>query len=306
MAWALPNGSALAAACGRGRPRRGSIRALAGIVASELPRLARATGRPDLPTGVIHADLFPDNVLMLGNEVTGLDRLLLRLQRYRSPTISPVTHVAWCSDDSTMPSCADVSAALIEGYRKRCVRSRLAETRGAAAARRRARRCASAMSRALGLAEYAGGRPRHAARTRWARRGGWVSLQGQSRGFRVKHVQIFTDGACKGNPGKGGWGALLRMGERRKGTLRQRSGETTNNRMELMAAIKRARSAEAARVRSALHTDSRYVLDGITEWVFGWQKKGWKTADNKPVKNEDLWQRAAGGGARRTRSNGSG
>lgn len=104
----------------------------------------------------------------------------------------------------------------------------------------------------------------------------------------MKHVQIFTDGACKGNPGKGGWGTLLRMGEVEK-ELSGSERETTNNRMELMAAIKGLEALKQP-CQITLHTDSRYVLDGITKWVFGWQKKGWKTADNKPVKNEDLWR----------------
>ena len=105
----------------------------------------------------------------------------------------------------------------------------------------------------------------------------------------MKHVEIFTDGACKGNPGKGGWGALLRMGEHEK-EMAGSEKETTNNRMELMAAIK-ALEALKQPCRVTLHTDSKYVLDGITKWIFGWQKKGWKTADNKPVKNVELWQR---------------
>lgn len=104
----------------------------------------------------------------------------------------------------------------------------------------------------------------------------------------MKHVAIFTDGACKGNPGKGGWGVLLRMGEAEK-ELSGGERETTNNRMELMAAIKGLEALKQP-CNVTLHTDSRYVLDGITKWIFGWQKKGWKTADNKPVKNEDLWR----------------
>ena len=103
----------------------------------------------------------------------------------------------------------------------------------------------------------------------------------------MKHVEIFTDGACKGNPGKGGWGAILRMGEHEK-EMSGSEKETTNNRMELMAAIQ-ALSALNQPCRVSLHTDSKYVLDGITRWVFGWQKNGWKTADKKPVKNDDLW-----------------
>ncbi|OZA20629.1 MAG: ribonuclease HI [Novosphingobium sp. 17-62-19] len=104
----------------------------------------------------------------------------------------------------------------------------------------------------------------------------------------MKHVQIFTDGACKGNPGKGGWGALLRIGDHER-ELAGSEKDTTNNRMELMAAIQ-ALQALKQPCQVTLHTDSKYVIDGITKWIFGWQKKGWKTADNKPVKNEDLWR----------------
>jgi len=103
----------------------------------------------------------------------------------------------------------------------------------------------------------------------------------------MKHVEIFTDGACKGNPGKGGWGAVMRMGHHEK-ELSGGERDTTNNRMELMAAIQ-ALNALKEPCRVTLHSDSKYVLDGITKWVFGWQKNGWKTADRKPVKNGDLW-----------------
>jgi ribonuclease HI len=101
-------------------------------------------------------------------------------------------------------------------------------------------------------------------------------------------VAIFTDGACKGNPGPGGWGALLRMGA----TERELSGGeplTTNNRMELMAAIKGLEALKRP-CRVTLTTDSRYVMDGLTKWIHGWRRNGWKTADRKPVKNADLWQ----------------
>ena len=104
----------------------------------------------------------------------------------------------------------------------------------------------------------------------------------------LSHVEIFTDGACKGNPGPGGWGALIRMGAHE----RELSGGerlTTNNRMEMLAAI-RALEALTRPCRVTLHTDSRYMMDGITKWVKGWQRNGWKTADKKPVKNMELWQ----------------
>jgi ribonuclease HI len=101
-------------------------------------------------------------------------------------------------------------------------------------------------------------------------------------------VEIFTDGACKGNPGPGGWGAILRS----NGKERELSGGetlTTNNRMELMAAIE-ALNALKRPCHVQLWTDSNYVRDGITKWIHGWRRNGWRTADKKPVKNAELWQ----------------
>ena len=104
----------------------------------------------------------------------------------------------------------------------------------------------------------------------------------------MKHVEIFTDGACKGNPGLGGWGAILRMGHHEK-ELSGSDPATTNNRMELLGAIEALRALKAP-CQVTLHTDSRYVIDGITGWVFGWQRNGWKNAAKKPVANAELWQ----------------
>ncbi|MCH8620772.1 ribonuclease HI [Undibacterium sp. TS12] len=101
-------------------------------------------------------------------------------------------------------------------------------------------------------------------------------------------VEIYTDGACKGNPGVGGWGALLVAGNKEK-ELFGGEKETTNNRMELMAVIQ-ALGALKRPCQITLHTDSQYVLKGITEWITGWKAKGWKTASKAPVKNVDLWQ----------------
>ena len=103
----------------------------------------------------------------------------------------------------------------------------------------------------------------------------------------MKTVEIFTDGACKGNPGPGGWGALLRVGRHEK-ELSGGEADTTNNRMELTAAI-RALEALIEPCAITLHSDSKYVLDGITRWVHGWQKNGWKNASKQPVRNADLW-----------------
>ena len=104
----------------------------------------------------------------------------------------------------------------------------------------------------------------------------------------MKQVEIYTDGACKGNPGPGGWGAVLRMGGHEK-ELAGHAPATTNNRMELTAVIEALRALKTP-CEVALHTDSRYVIDGITKWIFGWQKNGWKNAAKKPVLNIDLWQ----------------
>ena len=105
-------------------------------------------------------------------------------------------------------------------------------------------------------------------------------------------VNIFTDGACRGNPGPGGWGALLRYGEHEK-ELYGAERETTNNRMELMAAIQALESLKRP-CEVTLTTDSVYLQKGITEWIADWKRRGWKTAGKKPVKNQDLWERLDG------------
>jgi ribonuclease HI len=107
----------------------------------------------------------------------------------------------------------------------------------------------------------------------------------------LPEVKISTDGACKGNPGPGGWGALLRFGDKEK-ELSGGEPVSTNNRMELMAAIRALESLKRP-CAVTLVTDSVYVRDGITKWIHGWQRNGWRTADKKPVKNAELWQRLA-------------
>jgi ribonuclease HI len=102
-------------------------------------------------------------------------------------------------------------------------------------------------------------------------------------------VVIFTDGACSGNPGPGGWGAVLMYGDKRKTMCGGEPG-TTNNRMELMGAIVALETLNRP-CKVELHTDSQYVMKGVTQWIHGWKAKGWKTADKSPVKNEDLWKR---------------
>jgi ribonuclease HI len=102
-------------------------------------------------------------------------------------------------------------------------------------------------------------------------------------------VVIYTDGACSGNPGPGGWGAILISGSHMK-EICGGEAQTTNNRMELMAAIQSLESLKRPCIVE-LHTDSQYVMKGISEWIHGWKQRGWKTADKKPVKNDDLWRR---------------
>jgi ribonuclease HI len=112
-----------------------------------------------------------------------------------------------------------------------------------------------------------------------------VSASGEA----ASAVEIFTDGACSGNPGPGGWGAILRFG----GVEKELSGgeaPTTNNRMELLAAIS-ALEALKRKCSVVVHTDSQYLRDGVTKWLVGWKRNGWKTADKKKVKNQDLWER---------------
>jgi ribonuclease HI len=105
----------------------------------------------------------------------------------------------------------------------------------------------------------------------------------------VTTLEIFTDGACSGNPGPGGWAAILRSGSHEK-ELSGGEKATTNNRMELKAAIEGLKALKKAGGCVVIHTDSRYVMDGASKWLAGWKAKGWKTADKKPVKNEDLWR----------------
>ncbi|MCS5589347.1 MAG: ribonuclease HI [Candidatus Thioglobus sp.] len=106
----------------------------------------------------------------------------------------------------------------------------------------------------------------------------------------MNKIVIYTDGGCRGNPGIGGWGVWLRYGDHDK-KLKGGAKDTTNNRMELMAAIKALEAIKSSTIDIDLYTDSKYVMSGINEWIKGWKLRGWKTANKKPVKNVDLWQK---------------
>jgi ribonuclease HI len=239
----------------------------------------------DLPRAAIHADLFPDNVLMLGDDVTGLIDFYFACTDIRAYDLA-VMHGAWAFDGRARIRRA-VGDALIAGYDEAFGLA----PRSARAARSLAEglRCASS-SPAPGTGSTR--RP-----TRWSRArtrspicAGSISTPNMETPLRMtelQHVEIATDGACKGNPGRAagarccGWAVEKDLS----------GGElhTTNNRMELMAAIQGLKALKRP-CRVTLSTDSRYVMDGLTKWIHGWLKNGWKTADKKPVKNADLWQ----------------
>lgn len=115
-----------------------------------------------------------------------------------------------------------------------------------------------------------------------------IPVHEQNRNMSSKPVEIWTDGACKGNPGWGGWGVLLRQGRHEK-TLCGGEPDTTNNRMELLAVIEALKALKRP-CDVIVHTDSQYVQKGMTQWLSNWKRRGWRTADKKPVKNSDLWQ----------------
>jgi ribonuclease HI len=106
----------------------------------------------------------------------------------------------------------------------------------------------------------------------------------------TKRIEIWTDGACSGNPGPGGWGAVVKLGDDEMCELSGGDSQTTNNRMELMGAIAALESLPP-NAHAIVHTDSQYVKNGLTQWIHGWKKNGWRTAAREPVKNVDLWQR---------------
>jgi ribonuclease HI len=114
------------------------------------------------------------------------------------------------------------------------------------------------------------------------------TASGFSSGAATKIIELFTDGACSGNPGPGGWAAILRSDAHER-ELSGGETHTTNNRMEMTAVIEGLRAIKAP-AHVLIHTDSKYVMDGARSWLAGWKKRGWKTADKKPVKNEDLWR----------------
>ncbi len=243
----------------------------------------------DLPAGVIHADLFPDNVFFLGDKLSGLIDFYFACNDLLAYDVSICLN-AWCFEKDGSYNITK-GTAMLDGYQS--VRPLSAEEIEALPMLSRGSALRFFLTRLYDWLTT----PADALVTKkdpleYLRKLRYPSRCRLARGLRavadMKHVDIFTDGACSGNPGPGGWGAVLRYGDVEK-EMSGGEAETTNNRMELMAAIS-ALTALKTPCEVDLYTDSKYVMDGISKWIFGWKKNGWKTADKKPVKNAELWQ----------------
>ena len=272
------------------RARADEVRpGLAAEIAGELAYLAGSWPR-DLPKGVIHADLFPDNVLFVGDELSGLIDFYFACTDELSYDVAICLN-AWCFEPDGSFNIAK-GLAFFNAYES--VRKLTGAEVGAFVVLARGAALRFALTRLVDWLnvpahalvhpkdplEYVG-KLRFHQQTGSARRTRFAAMNGE--------VSIWTDGACSGNPGPGGWGAILNFGAYEK-ELFGGEGSTTNNRMELTAAIE----ALAALNRACtvhLHTDSNYLKGGITTWMVAWKRNGWRTADKKPVKNVELWQR---------------
>jgi homoserine kinase type II len=287
---------------------RGELAALVGRLPRESRRgPARPAGRnrsrrwrslkklaAGLPEGVIHADLFPDNVFFIEDRLSGLIDFYFACNDYLAYDVAICLN-AWCFEaDGAFNHTKGM--ALIDGYVNPCGRWRAARqmrlpllARGAAL-RFFLTRLHDWLTTPEGALVVKKDPLEYLRKLRFPSPDRIeLGIRPSHQGSHIlKHVEIFTDGACSGNPGPGGWGAILRHGT----TVKEMSGgeaETTNNRMELLAAITALNALKSA-CEVDLHTDSKYVMDGISKWIFGWKKNGWKTADKKPVKNAELWQ----------------
>jgi homoserine kinase len=243
-----------------------------------------------LEKGVIHADLFPDNVFFRGDRLSGLIDFYFACTDFLAYDLAICLN-AWCFETDGSFN-ATKSRLMVKGYGQ--VRPITEDEIEALPILARGGALRFMLTRLYDWLNH----PEGAFVSRRSIGGASASSRDEigrslrnlmAAPARPQHVEIFTDGACSGNPGPGGWGVLLRHGE----SEREISGAepaTTNNRMELMAAIMALEVLKRpSEVR--LHTDSQYVRQGITVWIHDWKKRGWKTADKKPVKNLDLWQR---------------
>jgi ribonuclease HI len=268
--------------------------ALAATIERELADL-EAQWPEGLPQGVIHADLFPDNVFFLGDKLSALIDFYFACNDALAYDIA-VTLNAWCFESDNSFNLTK-GRALLKGYQGvRALTHAEAEAlpllaRGAALRflLTRAHDWLHTSANALVHPKDPGEYLRKLRFHRTVRTASEYGLEAAKRMAGKPKVTAFTDGACARNPGPGGWGAILIFDGHRK-ELTGGEATTTNNRMELMAAISALETlTQASRVE--LHTDSEYVQKGISQWINSWKRKGWRTASGTPVKNVDLWKR---------------
>jgi homoserine kinase type II len=267
---------------------------LADTIEQELAYL-QANWPDGLSRGIIHADLFPDNVFFLGDQLSALIDFYFACNDALAYDVA-VTLNAWCFEG---PNAFNLTKgqALLEGYQS--VRPLAAEeaealpllARGAALRflLTRAHDWLHTSSNALVKRKDPGEYLRRLRFHRTVRAAREYGLETAKRMSGKPSVIAFTDGACAGNPGPGGWGAIVEQDGGRK-ELTGGEASTTNNRMELMAAISALESLDRPS-RVEIHTDSEYVQKGISQWIHGWKRKGWRTAAGTPVKNVELWKR---------------
>jgi homoserine kinase type II len=234
-----------------------------------------------LPQGVIHADLFPDNVFFLGNKLSGLIDFYFACTDTLAYDVAICLN-AWCFESDHSYNVTK-GRSLLQAYAQ--VRKLSNEERDALPLLARGAALRFLLTRLVDWFDVPPGalvRPKDPFEY-------YRKLRFHQAIVSEPNVVVYTDGACSGNPGPGGWGAILAFGDHEK-ELKGGEAHTTNNRMELMAAI----AALEALKRPCLvdiHTDSQYLRNGIMSWINQWKRNGWRTADRKPVRNVDLWQR---------------
>ena len=270
---------------------------LRAFIGAELDHLESGIWPKNLPQGVIHADLFPDNVFFLGERLSGIIDFTFACNDMLAYDVAICLN-AWCFESDYSFNVTKARAFLNAYSRERelseAEQHALPLLARGAALRFLLTRLVDCLNVPAGRAGAAEGSARICPQAALpAERGQHARLRRRRLGAggvsSLPSVTIHTDGACSGNPGPGGWGAILKFGDVEK-ELKGGEAHTTNNRMELMAAISALETLKKP-CTVDLYTDSQYVRQGITGWIHGWKKNGWRTSDKKPVKNVDLWQR---------------
>jgi homoserine kinase type II len=269
---------------------------LRAFIGAELDHLETANVWPkDLPQGVIHADLFPDNVFFLGERLSGMIDFTFACNDMLAYDVAICLN-AWCFESDYSFNVTKARAFLNAYSRERELSDAEQHALPLLARGAALRFLLTRLVDCLNVPPGALVRPKdpleYVRKLRFQQGVASMRDYGVTASGGVSSlpsVTIHTDGACSGNPGPGGWGAILKFGEVEK-ELKGGEAHTTNNRMELMAAISALETLKKP-CTVDLYTDSQYVRQGITGWIHGWKKNGWRTSDKKPVKNVDLWQR---------------